>query len=104
MYKTLKNLFTVVCLAVTLTLILELLVTFLVEKPTTTTKLEKELEITDLPNVVACLDTGFNNERLKKYGYNINTDWEGVRLPDLKFIGWNGDKKNRPSKESLVIF
>ena len=61
LHSIFKNMFTLLCVTITLFLISDLLVTFLIEKPTTTTKIEKEIETNDLPNVVVCLDPGFNN-------------------------------------------
>ena len=67
-----KTTFAVICWAVTLALVFQLLFTFWVEKPTTSTKIEKNLEDTDIPEVVICLDPGFNNVMLAKYGYHID--------------------------------
>ena len=58
------------CLAITLVLIFELLHEFVAERPTTTAKLKKQLEITDLPDVVVCMDPGFDSKTLEKYGYD----------------------------------
>ena len=38
---------------------------FVVEKPTSTTKMEKKLEMTDLPEVVICIVPGLNPRALK---------------------------------------
>ena len=84
-----KNIFTVLCLAITLFLISDLLMTFVRKKPTTTTQLEKELETTDLPNVVICLDFGFNNTTAIDYGYHVSLYWAGATSIE-RFIGWNG--------------
>ena len=95
-----KNIFTVLCLAITLFLIFELLVTFVREKPTTTTKLEKELETNDLPNVVICLDFGFNNTTAIDYGYHVSLYWTGATSYE-KFIGWNGDGSRNKSSNDI---
>ena len=50
LHSIFKNLFTLLCLAITLVLISDLLVDYVIERPTTTTKIEKELETSDLPN------------------------------------------------------
>ena len=65
MYSTLKNVFTVLCATITLFMIYQLFVTFVVKKPTTSSKEEKEHEITDLPKVAICMEHGFNNVTLK---------------------------------------
>ena len=66
---TFKNMFTLTCSILTLALICQVLLTFAVTRPTTTSKEEKELEIADLPEVVVCLDPGLNFETLEKNGY-----------------------------------
>ena len=98
----LKNVFTCLCLAITLILISQLLHTYLIKKPTTTTKIEKELEPYDLPEVVVCLDPGFSKTSANKYGYHVSLYWAGLRTPDLSFIGWNGkENESRSSREIL---
>ena len=91
MISIIQNIFKVLCLAISLFLIGQLLYVFVEEKPTTTTKLEEELEITDLPEVVVCMDPGFNNSALTKYGYNINYYWKGISVVGReRFVGWKG--------------
>ena len=72
---TFKNMFTLTCFLLTLALIYQVLFTFEVTRPTTTSKEEKELEITDLPEVVVCLDPGLSFKTLEKNGY-IGTELE----------------------------
>ena len=69
LHSIFKNMFTPLCVTITLFLISDLLVTFLIERPTTTTKIEKKIETSDLPNVVVCLDPGFSNASAIEYGY-----------------------------------
>ena len=64
MISIFKNIFTLVCIALTSVLIFELLYIFVEEKPTTTAKVIDELGITDLPDVVVCMDPGFDNVTL----------------------------------------
>ena len=82
-----KTTFAVICCAITLGLVIELLHTFWVDKPTISTKIEKNLEDTDIPVVVICLDPGFNNATLAKYGYNVNSYWQGAMQSYTKFVG-----------------
>ena len=93
----------ILCLAISLILIGQLLHIFVEERPTTTTNLEEELEISDLPEVVACMDPGFNNSTLTKYGYNINYYWKGISVRNReKFVGWNGDKHYNKSSHEIL--
>ena len=101
LHSIFKNIFTILCLFITLFLIFELLVTFVREKPTTTTKLEKELETSDLPSVVICLDFGFNNDTVIDYGYHVSLYWTGATSYE-KFIGWNGDGSRNKSSNDIL--
>ena len=109
MISIIQNIFKVLCMAISLFLIGQLLFVFVEEKPTTTTNSEEELEISDLPEVVACMDPGFNNSALKKYGYNIRYYWKGISTrSEEEFVGWNGDKDYNMSSyeilEELLLF
>ena len=100
-----KNIFTAVCLAVSLVLVLQLLFVFVEEKPTSTSYLDEELEITDLPEVVVCMNPGFNKTTSLKYGYNNNYYyyyyWAGYSRAK-QFVRWNGYKYyNKSSREIL---
>ena len=100
MFSIFKNISAVVCLAITLVLIFELLQEFMAEKPTTTAKLKEQLEITDLPDVVVCMNPGFDSETLKKYGYDGYSYFMGTN--GWAFVGWNGHED--PNKSSREIF
>ena len=50
------NLFKVICALLTLFLICKELFTFVVEKPTTTSREQKDMNIKDIPEVVMCLE------------------------------------------------
>ena len=103
MHTTFKNVFTLLCSSITLLLIYNLVITFIVEKPTTSAKEEKQLEKSDLPEVAVCLEPGYNNVTLEKYGYHISYYYRGVLQPRNKqnFVGWNGEKD--ANKSSLDI-
>ena len=94
-----KTIFAVICWAITIGLLIKLLHTFSVAKPTTSTKIEKNLEDTDIPEVVICLDPGYNNVTLAKHGYNVNSYWQGAMQSYTKFVGWNGNSSENQSHE-----
>ena len=77
-------------------MIYQLLLTFIVDKPTTTTKLEKQIEISDLPEVVVCIlcmTPGFNSSYLNHHGYHSGSYYRGVLQPTKligDFVVWNG--------------
>ena len=101
-----KNVFTLLCLAITVLLIYQLLLDFVVEKPTTAAKLKKQLELDDLPVVMICMRMphGFNNATLMNHGYHISTYWRGALQPgfDSQFIGWNGRFNNNKSSYDIL--
>ena len=61
-----KNFFISICGLLTLFLICQELFTFVVEKPTSTSREEKDIEIKDIPEVVICLQPGFDIKVLEK--------------------------------------
>ena len=93
---TFKNMFTLTCSILTLVLIYQVMFTYLVTKPTTSAKEGKELEITDLPEVVVCLDPGLNYESLEKNGY-YGSYVSGQLVFGGKFVGWNGGEHGNKS-------
>ena len=95
--RSLEKIFKFACALLTLLLISQELVNFAIVKPTLTSKEEKGLEFDDIPDVVICIEPGFDIEVLKKYGYKRTLlYYRGRRPSDSKFIGWNGDKKSPP--------
>ena len=102
-----RNIFIVLCSAITLLLLCQLLLSFAIEKPTTTTTIEKKLETTDLPDVVICMDPGYDKVTLNKYGYHSSTYFRGAMQPgqpgaSSPFVGWNGGiHENKSSLEIL---
>ena len=100
-----QSIFKVLCLAISFVLIYQLIIAFVVEKPTTATNLDEELQITDLPEVVVCMDPGFNSSALTKYGYDNDAwfYWKGTRhLSENSFVGWNGDKYYNKSSHEIM--
>ena len=103
MYSTFKNVFTVFCSIITLFMIYQLLITFLVKKPTTSSEEEKELEITDLPVVAIYLENGYNDVTLTKHGYHIGSYYREALQPNSShFIGWSGEKDEKMSSSAIL--
>ena len=103
-----KNSFKLVCFSLTLLLIYQESVKFSVTKPTTTSTEEKDLETSDLPEVVLCPVPGFNDEVIYKYGYSNVAYYRGLvgskngKTYVRTFVGWNGrTEQNRSSNEIL---
>ena len=71
-----KNVFTAVCTILTGLLIFKELFSFAVLRPTNTYQEEKQLDRSDLPEIVVCPDPGFDSDDLRKYGYKEHTFWD----------------------------
>ena len=103
MYTTLKYIFTFLCSAVTLLLISQLFFTFVAERPTITSKLEKDFEKSELPDVVLCIDPGLNNVTLNDHGYWVSTYYRGAEhVNSSQFIGWNGKLHENKSSHQIL--
>ena len=82
----------------------DIIVDFLVTKPTTTSERQVKFQSSDFPDVLICVDPGIDSLSAKKYGYKSEAfywqgrsgDWE-----DGKFIGWNGKDGKQTSSDVL---
>ena len=102
-YICFENLFKFLSSLLTFGLMSQVLFTYVVEKPTSTSKEEKELENADLPEVVVCLDPpGLNSVSLERNGYHISTYWRGVLHPGHRFVGWNGGEGESKSSHDIL--
>ena len=63
-----KNFVRLICALLTLFLIFQELFTFVVKKPTTTSKEENVFDFKCIPIVVICLETGIDIKVLEQYG------------------------------------
>ena len=99
---SLKKVFAFFCAMLTLFLICQEFITFAVERPTTTSIVENPLKMTDLPEVVICLEHGFHTDVLEKYGYNPRSYAMGKTDFWEKFTGWNGRKEETKSSREIV--
>ena len=82
-------------------LIYQELVTFSVTKPTSTTKEEKKLDTSDLPEVVVCLDPGFDTDVMRKYNYRPINYYKGLNK-EHTFVGWNGGGTENKSSKNIL--
>ena len=97
-----KYLFTSLCIGLTLLLIYQELVNFVIIRPTSNSFAEKKLETTDIPEVVLCVDPGFNSKVLNKYGYKAVTYYRGTMGYRTPFVGWNGDENETKSSQEIL--
>ena len=99
---SLRKVFKLSCTLLTLFLVGQALYTFLVIRPTTISKEEKELEIVDLPELVICLEPGFDLKVLENYGYNPHSYFMGKMDFDQPFVGWNGRNEEIKSSHEIL--
>ena len=102
-FCSVANIFTAVCTALTALLIFKELFSFSVTRPTNTYEEEKQLERSDLPEVVVCPDPGFDLDDLRRHGYEKTYSYYRGSADGAKFLGWNGGEKaeNLSSQEIL---
>ena len=94
-FCTFKNVFALVCTILSALLIFQELFSFAVTRPTITYQEEKELDRSDLPEVVVCPDPGFDSDDLRKHGYEKTYSYYRGSADGTKFLGWNGGEKVR---------
>ena len=99
-YFSLKNFFSLICTFLTLALVSQELYTFAIERPTTISTEEGNLNIDDLPEVVICSEPGLDLRAVDKYGYLRDVYYRGSH-DGKKFVGWNGVKNEKPSNDIL---
>lgn len=88
------------CTALTLLLVYQELVNFVITKPTTISTQEKSLQNEDLPEVLVCAEPGFNLEAQRRFGYGGHQYYRGF-IGD-KFVGWNGEKDEKKSSREIL--
>lgn len=89
-FFTITNFFTLICTVFTCILLVQVVVKFAVNRPTSTSEGSDELDYGTFPHVVACIDPLFDETALKKFGYNGMSYFHGKSLDNNHFIGWNG--------------
>ena len=90
-----KYFWKLLCLCCTGFLLLELFRDFFCLKPTVSTVEEIHLSQIQFPDVLVCLEHGFDNTHMKRHGYETTFQYFlGFSLGNTNFIGWNGLKGN----------
>ena len=72
------SLIQLLCTSLTVFLIHQELVTFLITRPTTTSSEEQGLDHSTFPEVSVCLEPAFSAAAAEKYGYDINNYYRGA--------------------------
>ena len=98
---SLRNLFKCVCALLSAFLVFQELYNYVVIKPTTSAKEEKELKSSDIPETVICGFPGFDDVVLTRYGYATGVYYRGS-MDGTHFIGWNGNKNESKSSKTIL--
>ena len=101
-HLSLRNFLSLLCAGLTLLLIYKELVTVTVIKPTTTSTERKELETSDLPDIVVCFLPGFDPQVMRRYHYATGGYYKGEN-EEGHFVGWNGGGGIGNNKSSQKI-
>ena len=99
-HLTWKNLIAALCSLLTVSLICQELYRYVVVRPTTTSKEEKDLRSSDIPETVICAHPGFDSDVLKKYGYKLM--YYRGSMDEENFVGWNGRKNESNSAHDIL--
>ena len=103
---TVSNIFSLLAIISTCYLLVMVVFNFMITRPTSTSKETTEIDSSNFPDVVACVDPPYKKEVLQKYGYSPWTYYRGGSIDD-DFIGWNGLDGNQDSaaimKEILSV-
>ena len=97
---TVSNIFSLLAIISTCYLLVMVVFNFMITRPTSTSKETTEIDSSNFPDVVACVDPPYKKEVLQKYGYSPWTYYRGGSIDD-DFIGWNGLDGNQDSATIL---
>ena len=99
-HSALNKLLTLVCVILTTFLMVEVVLEFVVVKPTSTSEEQTEFDSKVFPDVVVCVDPAINKNRSEAYGYHPTGFYRGASKEE-KFIGWRGISGNNSSSDVL---
>ena len=91
-YFTLTNILTVICTILTGWLSYDLIVDFLVDKPTTTSQKQIDFHRGLFPDIFVCRTPAIDEKMAQAFGYQPGYFWEGRSGGwfNGSFVGWNG--------------
>ena len=94
------SLFQLVSVSLTVYLIYQVFLTFLVTRPTATSSEQEPLDTDSFPEVSVCIEPGLDYGAVSRHGYSSAYYYRGS-LDGHKFVGWNGEKGEQSSSEIL---
>ena len=98
---TLSTVLHLASICLTLFLIYQELVNYLVIKPTTLSSEERALDLESFPQISVCLEPGLNEAVLSKHGYKVSSSFYRGTGDGRKFIAWNGFEGEKNSTKIL---
>ena len=98
--SALNKLLTLVSVILTTFLMVEVVLEFVVVKPTSTSEEQTEFDSKVFPDVVVCVDPAINKNRSGEYGYHPTGFYRGASKEE-KFIGWRGISGRNSSSDVL---
>ena len=103
LYFTLTNILTVICTILTGWLSYDLIVDFLVDKPTTTSQKQIDFHRGLFPDVFVCRTPAIDENMAQSFGYQPGYFWEGRSGGwfNGSFVGWNGHDGKQNFKDVL---
>ena len=99
---TLTSLVKLVCSLLTVFLIYQELVNFLLTRPTTVSSEEKTLDQNAFPDIFVCLEPGINSSANSELGYNKLAPFFRGSIDGDTFVGWNGMGGNKNNVEDIL--
>ena len=92
----------IVCFCCTGLLLVQVFHSFFIDKPTVSSVEKTNLSRIYFPDVIVCFEEGFDEEKLKQYGYADSFRYYLGFHPD-KFIGWSGRNNEDPHRQDSSI-
>ena len=100
-----KYFWKLLCLGCTGFLLIQLFLDYFCLKPTVSTVEEIKLSQNHFPDVLVCLDNGFDYRQMERHGYNTNFQYfTGLSRGNKNFIGWNGLNGTDPFRKDSDNF
>ena len=100
-----KYFWKLLCLCCTGFLLIQLFMDYLCLKPTVSTVEEIKLSQNHFPDVLVCLENGFDNWQMEHHGYNTSFQYfTGFSGGNKNFIGWNGLNRTDPFRKNSDNF
>ena len=82
---TVSNIFSLFAIISTCYLLVMVVFNFMITRPTSTSQETTEIDSSNFPDVVACVDPPYKKEVLQKYGYSPWTYYRGGSIDDSRF-------------------